>query len=359
MNDIEGSKKRVHTSLYNGPTSYTDHNRGVGQVETLFRELGNSFDSILTTRLEAAAQAGRSSVTVVDIGSGEGGMLRNFLTDPQVGEKSRSFLNQYPDFKLRMIGLTDSPDEAHHLTEKPLGEDESKLDDEARSINTRIDATNYYYSLTRLQTLDRFFQAQNIEFMDLALATASLRYLSPAVFEEVVKTAVGKLHPGGEFIATGFVGSHAGFAGSRNERLNVRNIPPGTSRKSMLYENNAEFPSGAINKGILSGVASQEQAAFGQAANTYKRLGVLADEEIAAEREAIKSDERYAGLTSRQELHLLANKTLSRGFTRLRERKDTERTKSKQAILESIEDVDRVYLGSNQDSPLSFVLTKK
>lgn len=358
MSETTMSERKPRAGLYKGPTSASFHDRDFRRIESILPEVTDSLDTMITRSLEAAQQAGRSHATMVDIGSGDGGLIRNLLSDPQAGFQAREFLRTHPDFTMRLIGLTDASEAKDHLRENPLNADTTQLDEENAAINTRIDAHNYFYSLTRTQTLNDFFQTQDIDTVDFAVAIESLRYMSPVVFEEVMQATLARMPSGAQFLATSFVGSHAGFTGSKNERLNVQHIPPGVSRKSLLYDNNNRSDRVAIQKGTLSGNQVAEQTAFDQAATTYQRLGVLTEEEITTEQQAIEADEHTRNLHPRQKFHMLANRTLSQGFDRLRSRKNTERTQRKLGILTSLEGIHVQPFRPQNDLPSGFLITK-
>lgn len=354
-----GSEGKIHAAVYKGPTSPKYHDRNWSQIEKLLSRGNLSFDMALSRRLESMVKEGRTEATVLDIGSGEGGLMRSFLTDPEFCVNSKSILRSHPSIKLRFVGLTDAPVPSLHLTEKPLKADISGLDAGTLLLNERVTAQNFYYSMTKKQTLEQFLHSKSVESIDVALAIETLRYLSPRVFEEVITTVMRRMQSGGEFIATSFVESIPGFRGVSNEQLDIHAIPEGVSRKSMLEENTSQFTKGAIKRAQQEGDLDTEMQAFEQAAATYKRLGVLTGEDIQSVQENLDKDYRNKHLNPREKLFLLANITLSMGFNNLRKQKLDKLIEQKLGILNGLQDarID-VMVSKKDDIPRAFRIIK-
>jgi len=350
----------VHVDLYHGPTKPDCLKRNIAEVDETLIETKRTFDSFLVEQLHLVFQAGRSEATFLDIGSGEGGLFISFLTDPNEGKESKAFLKDHLGFKLRMVGLTDSPSLETHLREKPveLGE---PADEESERLREQVIFSNVHYSLARTQTLEDFLGLQGIETIDLAFATQSLRYLGPRVFEEVIKTTAARLPKGGKFVAWGIAKTVPGFRGALNHDLNVQNIPTDVpTRKWMLsslaYRNNNKAPG---VDAISVDVTEAEKQALAQALETYKRLGVLTDVVIEGTRIALDRETKY--FTEKEKFQMLARRLLSMGEFRLANRKSEYIKRIKLGILKDVVGVDLQILGSVESDllPLGFVITKK
>jgi len=331
-----GSKRRIYTA------------RGVREVESVFRRPGE-FDNILHGQLESALQAGRSEIVVLDIGSGEGELFADFLRNPKVGKKSRAFLGAHPEFKVRMLGLTDSPNTESHLRGKPVNVNENKLDDESKRLKReQLEIKNVYYTLTRTKTLAKFLQAQNVDTVDFALATCSLMYFSPKVYEEVLQTTVGRMSRGGKFVASlikpSFYDLFPNFAAIDFDEIG--DMPVGDSAASRwLIRVNTE---GRSIKDVEKDVAihtgeqrdiEEEKRALAAACETYQRIGVLTEDDINQARITMEKRVFTYGLTERQKLYVLANIILAGAFGRLSDRKDAEFWQSASAVIDSLKGV--------------------
>jgi hypothetical protein len=331
---VETAKpQRIHAGLYHGPDDERMR-RSVLGINGELAPTGREFDDFLVEQMELAFQAGRQQAVFLDIGSGTGELFASVLENLNMVRQSRAFLESHPRFKLRMIGLTDSPTPEDHLKKMPVEVLEAKLGDSSKRINReQIMVSNIFYSLARTQTLDAFLQLQGVEAIDLAMATQSLRYLGPKVFEEVLSTAVSKLPEGGKFIATGLTESIPGYIGAEGNEFNIpeESIHLTATRESFLYWSGVEPGSGEASD------LEAEQQAFEEACNTYKRIGVLTQERIKEIRQGI---DRIVGVTPRAKFIWFAEDVLHEGFDKLKTKNRARITQQKRQIINGIKDVE-------------------
>lgn len=108
---------------YHG-TEVQPQNRGVESCEKLWnREIKvGSFDDLILSQLENAKKQGRKKITVLDIGSGQGNLFRDYLSDAKTGTKSREFLSQNKDLRVDLVGVTDANSVEELLTEEEIME---------------------------------------------------------------------------------------------------------------------------------------------------------------------------------------------------------------------------------------------
>lgn len=194
-------EKHHYVHAYKGPT--TERTTNQYSQEWVKTGLGN-FDELVYEQLLFAQSHGQNKITILDIGcEKEAKLYEDFLHNPEVGKKTRHFLSEHRNMYLELVGLTDATEvETFGKTNKQLSVDENEIRGKARIVN---------YTLTAVQTLERFLKEQNIKSTNLVLATWSLAYLSPNVFEEVLRTASNSLQKGGRFLGSGYNDSMAGL----------------------------------------------------------------------------------------------------------------------------------------------------
>ena len=354
--------ERIFAGRYFGPNGPDYTARGVREVEIMLENLVK-FDHVLHGQLELALQAGRSEVVVLDIGSGEGELFADFLRNPKVGKKSRAFLGAHPEFKVRMLGLTDSPDAESHLREKPVNINEDKLDNESKRLKEeQLEIKNVYYTLTRTQTLEKFLQAQGVETVDFALATCSLMCFSPKVYEEVLQTTVAKMRKGGKFVASLIAPSiYDTFPTSYVDSLTTYGMPLGdAARKWLIYVNTC--PRSVKNVAKYAKYPQDikdERRALEAAWKTYERIGVLTEADIAQARGAMEINVDGLDFTEREKFYVLANITLAGAFARLVSRKDEEFWQKASAVINNLKGITGDVLSyASDETPKAIVFTK-
>jgi hypothetical protein len=128
-----------------------------------------SFDDLIFNQLENAQKHDRKKVTILDIGSGQGNLFKDFLAKPQFGSKSREFLLQNKDFNIDMIGITDAKSIDELLTEQEITAQGESVPD-----NVQIKAKNIKYTLSFQQRVADVLKSQKIEGIDLCVSTVAL-----------------------------------------------------------------------------------------------------------------------------------------------------------------------------------------
>lgn len=348
-----GEKKQyIYYGLYHGPEDKRMR-RDIALVNDELRGSGKKFDDFLVEQLNLAFDSGRPEAVLLDIGSGTGELFASFIQDHSMGKRSRAFLATHPDFKVRMIGLTDSPTPDRHLTQMPVEVLDGMLKDESKRLQEQVEIKNVYYSLARGQSLSGFLKTQGVETIDLALATQSLRYLGPKVFEEVLQTVVSMMPKGGKLVGAGVLESIPGYDGPCGDEFYIPEEfihPDRATRKSMLYW-----------KGIEPGAAEKsdpeaEKEALEAAWQTYKRLGVLTDERIEEVRQGL---EETVGITDRTRFAWLAHTTLEEAFAKLKARKKAGIDSVKSQTLTEVKDVALQYFVPLSWRNMGIIITKK
>jgi hypothetical protein len=348
----DATKRYVYYGLYHGPED-NRMRRNIALVNDELKGSGKTLDDFLAEQLVSAFNAGRSEAVLLDIGSGTGELFASFIQDYSMGKKSRAFLRTNPQFKVQMIGLTDSPTASHHLKVMPIELLDGMLKEDSKRLQEQVEIRNVYYSLARGQSLNDFLKTQGIETIDLAVAIQSLRYLGPKVFEEVLQTVVSKMPRGGKLIASGVSESVPGYDGACGDEFYVPEKlihPDRATRRSMLYW-----------KGIEPGAAEKsdpeaEKEALEAAWQTYKRLGVLTDERIE---EVRQSFEQTAGITDRARFAWLAHTTLEEAFVKLKSRQKINATNVKSQKLMEVRDVVLQYFVPPKEGNIGIIVTKK
>jgi hypothetical protein len=360
-------KAPIRAAVYRGPTDRQRHDRGSEHFRAERMPDDKNFDERLCEQLERVQAEGRSELILLDIGSGDGGLFRKFLERPWENNLSRGFMYDNPNFRIRMVGMTDSPSPEAINTQKSVVPNETGLDDDDLDINRRIKVENIYWSLTRTQTLADFLQANQVGSVDLVTATESLRYLSVPVFTEVVRTTWDRLSPGGQFVAQGlsrsepgikYGGIESGFweteASERDETL----------WKKLLRDN-------VNDRGTMAAVVypppfetfEEGREALDRAVEKYKSMGVLTDEEVKTLALELENRPEYQKASPNQRIMARANRILSTGFSRLRSRRDKEMNDGKLKALRKIVEPSAkpvLFRGLNDADTFTnaFILTK-
>jgi hypothetical protein len=261
-------------NFYHGLTDRGSHARGVRTLEHAWnKELPvGTFDELLLGQLRLADEAKRANVTIVDIGSGDGALLKSFFNAPAVLAGSLAFLEKHPEMNLRVIGITDAKTPQEHLqaiTLSPAGEQQ-------------IQAQNIHYSISRTQTLSKFAQHLNIQEADIILSTWMMTYVGPSTFQQLMTDAIHLLRPnGGQMIVQAYAESEIpGFIRrdpSLAPSLDVRNVDlQQPSLKATLKDQGKRFA--RIKMNLVT-----ESKHMDRSEKLMQRLGVLSQEDIDAE----------------------------------------------------------------------------
>lgn len=267
------SRKVVRT--YGGFVDHTDEGRGVKSVEYQWGDVkeGNpkveSLDSLLFEQLEKAKAEGRDRVVVVDVGSGDGALIKDCVLGSSKIGKSLTFLKENPGLRLEMVGFTDAPNRESFLSEENFP-----------SSAHNISGKNVYYTLTRRQRLGDFLKAEGIRGVDLVFATWSLTYMGPETFRGCIEDSVSNLRSGGKFWAVayaerylpGFVRLTAGF-GPEPDVRNVDRHSQTSSFKATLK--------GGIGRFWVDGVNFDDEEMFiAKAEDKLVETGALKAEDV-------------------------------------------------------------------------------
>lgn len=345
----------IYARGYKGPTDESRSQGGLNRVGRLVAQSGLSMDGLLTLSLINAKQRGcHNEIIGLDIGSGNFRWAASVLAWRGIAPQARAFLGAHPDFRINLLGLTDSPSVAAHLQELPVKVSPFALTTKDKLINERIRARNIAYTLTASQTLEQFLQHQGINEIDFILAVNSLRFLSPNVFKEVVYTGVKSLRTGGRFIAYYFTGNLPWAAGGHNEGFNSA-----AARLTSLTTGRQEFVEREIQEiklthlmAVLNGNAplaeerqylvdeimkldpDEYKTLIRRGWDFYRRLGVLTEEEI--KRVITEIDKQVPQYPPEQMLQKLARRTLMRAYYRFEKRERLKNMHRKIAIVQAI-----------------------
>lgn len=272
-------------SGYHGTEAQPQY-RGVEACQNLWnKEIKvGSFDDLIFNQLENAKKQGRKKVTILDIGSGQGNLFRDFLSQDKLGSKSREFLSQNRDFNIEMVGITDAKTVDELLTEEEItAKGENTLPN-----NSQIKAKNIKYTLSFNQRIKDVLESQKIEGIDLCVSTVALTYLGPSVFENTLTDVVNNLHQGGQMVAYDYSGIAPGIIQPDPMFLSldvrdVKDIRTSASLKAVLNEHSMRFARRGVN-------LQDEENALEKAEDLMVRLGVRTKEEIEKRRKEFLAD---------------------------------------------------------------------
>ncbi len=196
------------TEVYRGTVLTQYHNRNITGYEKFWNKeatLGvGKFDTLLLQQFLHAEAQGRGNVTLVDIGSGSGGLMTSFLAnlryagqtdlpeELQLAPEATRYLQTHPEMHLRMIGLTDAKAPFQFNTRTNLSNTWTR--------HPQVTAENVYFSLTKDQTYAEFLRENDIDETHLTVAVFSLPYFHPFLFRDTVETAITSLGEGGVFV---------------------------------------------------------------------------------------------------------------------------------------------------------------
>ena len=165
-----------------------------------------SIDQLVADQIYKAQRLNRNSITVLDLGSGEGQLLRDILAFPEQMPATVGALNKLKamginDFKINLIGLTDT----EGLSTAPSVEGTVyQADTKTASDFYPTQAVNYAYAITDTQSLKRFLERNYIGKLDLIIATEVMMYFKPKLFERTLRDIADALSPGGRCVISGY-----------------------------------------------------------------------------------------------------------------------------------------------------------
>lgn len=354
-------ERKIFARQYQGPTDMR-HSRGIPEVDEGIlglsdKEIGTvAVDSLFSSAMLNAKKRGSDHVTVLDIGSGDAGMYEEFLTIPWFANMSRRFLAQNPNFRLSLVGITDSPSVEEHNTLKEFRVKEEALDSRDRAVNEQVDVRNIYWSLTRTQPLSEVLDVNGIPVVDLAFATHSLRYVSPRVFKDTLDGVVDRLTVGGQFVCVGYSGTEPGFSSKRNDvfKSSPLSRQDQTPWKRLLRSSVNFGPDYLKEFAHLTDV--ELEAALRRAIGVYVRLGALNPEEVMKDLNLVDANPTGGLLTNADFFQAKANMLLLRGYNRLR---DMRMSGAKLVKTDIINSLDPLAVKLKLDEPKDkFLLTK-
>lgn len=312
------ASKRPLVNEYHG-TPVQPQNRGVEACQRLWnREIDvGTFDDLLCAQLENALKEGRTRISVVDVGSGVGNLFRDFLQHPQVGQRTRAFLAEHPDFHIDLVGITDAKTEEEFLTRTDILPD--AVD---QAADAQLRASNIHYTLTYNQRLADVLQENGIEAVDLCTSTLALIYLGPRVFINTLEDALALLTSGGQMIAYDYAGIGTGIVqpDPMMLTLDIRGIDDiqTSSLQATLKEQGTRFHRIGVS-------IEDEEKMLIEAEDFMVRIGIRTAEDNqerrrSYEEEVDDSDDKLGALT-RRSAYLLRdeNALIKRHTGRLRE----------------------------------------
>lgn len=210
----------IRLGMYRGTIEDRYIGRPLEVVDTLYNKLEAlplnpiaSIDQLVADQINKAQRQKRTSITVLDFGSGEGQLLRDILVFPEQMPAIVAALKKIRrlgvnDFKINLIGLTDT----QGLSNPPSIEGTTyQAVRDSRFDFYPTQAINYAYAITDAQSLNRFLEQNYIGQLDLVIATQVMMYLKPKLFERTLTDIADVLSSGGRCIVSGY--KH--FAGKR------------------------------------------------------------------------------------------------------------------------------------------------
>lgn len=326
---------------YTGPREGPKHSRVVHDVEQGFAELGVPLDGLLSeyflSKARTEATEGNHRIVMLDVGSGYGRLATNILDAPRAIRGTRALLREHPEFELSIVGFTDSESIGHHRQQLPLVVNRERLGQADKRINQRISASNFAYTLAAWQTLEGFLKHIHINELDLILATKSLRYLPPVIFQEVLQTGVAHLRVGGRFIAYHYAQEVPGFLWPYNNGFNT-NAPLSSETGQFVAVLNAHtpkpLPEYVLQKGVVARDANRYKELVNRGIELYQRLNISDDPDKKLP--ALTEEEVGIARTKAETIDMLAQLTLVTAFKRYKEYKELVDLMQKRSIIERI-----------------------
>jgi len=201
----------VETNAYDTDRTSRHETRGLAKIDTFWDVLGmGGADGLFSGQIELALSQGRHEMNFLDLGSGDNAaLIRQIINDK--GDKDTSYLKKtretlesHPDFRIRIVGLTDAKSPDDFLKREPIKPILSFT--APHPTDGQILAENVSYTLTPTQSLGRFLDEVGMKDLDIVSATMLFPYLDFGLFSRDVTAIIDALRPnGGTFIATGFV----------------------------------------------------------------------------------------------------------------------------------------------------------
>ncbi|HVT01659.1 MAG TPA: hypothetical protein VHE53_05545 [Patescibacteria group bacterium] len=198
---------------YEGPEDPTTFQRGIRECEAVWnsnRELRiGTLDDLLANQLNLALEQGRNLVKVLDMGSGDGSLMRSAVNDridssgKSILNASRGILAQNPDMRIRIVGFTDARKTDDFMKREPI-----TLSPYTIPLTTtyQISAENVHYSVTLKQPVTTLLETLDFQEIDLVLATEFFNHLKDdSLFGTTLNQAVDTLRAhGGKLVSSSY-----------------------------------------------------------------------------------------------------------------------------------------------------------
>ncbi len=228
------AEKPIQTGAYHG-SGGPNAARTLGEISVMLlteerlAEPVGTVDQLLADQVRNAVFQGRNSVTLLDLGSGEGQMLRDIIGHPEQMPQTVEALkyakaHQINDFSIKLVGLTDTSGIANRpSTSGTVFTTTAQI---PQGINYPTTAVNYGYAIVNGQSLTQFLEQNHIAKLDLVLATQSMMYLKPHLFRSTLSDIAEALTPGGRCVIIGY--KHFGGDSLSKSDLSAPQVIPGT-----------------------------------------------------------------------------------------------------------------------------------
>jgi hypothetical protein len=207
------AERQVKTGVYNGAAgeyaarSLAQINYLITTQEILFPPIP-SVDFLVAAQVKIAIAQGRHSITVLDLGSGEGNLMRDIISRPEFMEQTQVALREartagITDFNINIIGLTDTEKLANppSINGTVYAAPEVPF---ASEINYPTTATNYAYAITNSQPLSQFLAEHAPQGINLIIVSESMKYLPRHIFAQTLEDIASGLALGGRCVIAGF-----------------------------------------------------------------------------------------------------------------------------------------------------------
>ncbi len=229
------AERQIQTGAYHG-SGGSSAARTMGEVnikllteERLAEPLG-TVDQLVADQVRNAFKQKRNSITVLDLGSGEGQLLHDMIDYPEQMPQTVLALQEIKaanvtNFTITIIGLTDTSG----IAQRPSVNGTVYASQSAHippGINYPTTATNFGYAIFNGQSLRQFLEINNIKNLDLVLATETMMYLKPHLFQSTLTDIADALTPGGRSVIIGY--KHFGGDSLSTSDLSKQTILPGS-----------------------------------------------------------------------------------------------------------------------------------
>lgn len=205
--------ERVQTGVYQGAGGKSV-SRSLAEVSIMLLTVEKiddplaTVDELIARQIRIAQAQNRNSITVLDLGSGEGNMLRDIIEFPELMPHTVVALREIriPDFTINLIGLTDT----ERLFNPPsiagteYTSTASTIVPSGTNYPTKF--VNYAYAITHGQSFEDFLRIHKdtIGTLDLVLSTETMMYLAPEIFKSTLSQIANALAPGGRCVIEGY-----------------------------------------------------------------------------------------------------------------------------------------------------------